>query len=703
MDPEALLEGLDDAQRAAVTSSAMPLVVLAPAGSGKTRVLTRRIAHRVATGAADPRHVLAITFTRKAAGELDDRLRRLGLRGDTTTGTFHAVAWGALRTRWADQGRRALTLLDRKGRVLTELAPAIPGKDKRSVALELATEIEWAKARMVTPDAYVDAVARASRKPNLKPDLVAEVYTAYEVRKHRSGLVDFDDLLALVARALEEDTAFAAAQRWRYRHLFVDELQDVNPLQFRLLEAWRGDRYDVTAVGDPQQAIYGWNGADAGFLLDIQRWWPPAEIIELERSYRSTPQILDGAAAVLRGARQAARSVTSTRVEGAPPRVQGHPTDRAEAMAIARAIRLARAPGRPWSEQAVLVRTHAQTHLIAEALRGAGVPHRVRGGAAFLDRPDVRRALRDLRSAAVPLATALADLELQLEVRAEHDDDLDLRAADADIDARAEVVADALDRRAEETAALAALLRMGRDYLRLDPVGRADTFSAWLTATVQSEGDTGGLGRDAVDLATFHAAKGLEWVTVHIAGAEDGYVPISYARTAAAKAEEARLLYVAMTRAQRELNITWAEQRTFASKVVDRRRSPLLDPLLAAAAAGAASEPLAGTDHPGTAGSPVASWTEELARQRELLRAGRPPGHEADPVLESLRHWRDVAARAARIDPEAVLPDHVLSLVVAARPRDVDELGAVRGVGPILASRFGDAMLGALAGLGGDT
>src|SRR5688572_30896334 len=145
MDPEVLLEGLDDAQRTAVTSAAMPLVVLAPAGSGKTRVLTRRIAYRVATGVADPRHVLALTFTRKAAGELDDRLHRLGLRGDATTGTFHAVAWGTLRMRWADLGQRPLALLDRKSRILAELAPSLPGKDRRTAMGEVAIEIEWAK------------------------------------------------------------------------------------------------------------------------------------------------------------------------------------------------------------------------------------------------------------------------------------------------------------------------------------------------------------------------------------------------------------------------------------------------------------------------------------------------------------------------------------------------------------------------------
>ena len=418
MDPEVLLEGLDEEQRAAVTSSAMPLVVMAPAGSGKTRVLTRRIAHRVAIGEADPRHVLALTFTRKAAGELDQRLRRLGLRSDATTGTFHAVAWGVLRTRWSDQGRSAPSLLDRKGRLLAEIAPSVPGRDRRSVAGDLAHEIEWAKARMVAPEGYEAAVRAAVRKPALRPAMVAEVYAAYETRKGRGGLVDFDDLLTLCAHALEDDATFATAQRWRFRHLFVDELQDVNPLQFRLLEAWRGDRYDITAVGDPQQAIYGWNGADAGFLLDIHRWWPPAEVIELSRSYRSTPEILEGAAAVLRGARQAARTVVATRPSGAVPEIRECDDDRAEALSIARAVRLAHAPGRPWGEQAILVRTHAQTHLIVEALRGSGIPHRVRGGSAFLNRPEVRRTLRDLRSSQAPLGTALADLELHIEARA---------------------------------------------------------------------------------------------------------------------------------------------------------------------------------------------------------------------------------------------------------------------------------------------
>ncbi|MGV3759491.1 MAG: ATP-dependent helicase [Actinomycetota bacterium] len=670
MEAEALLDGLDEEQARAVTSTAQPLVVLAPAGSGKTRVLTRRIAYQVATGAADARHVLALTFTRKAAGELTDRLRRLGLRADSTAGTFHAVAWAVLRTRWMDQRREPPTLLDRKGRVLAELAPKVPGRPVRTVAADLANEIEWAKARMVTPDTYVDEVSAAGRRPALRAEVVAEAYAAYEHRKQRGGLVDFDDLLALCARAIETDEVFATAQRWRFRHLYVDELQDVNPLQFRLLEAWRGDRYDVTAVGDPQQAIYGWNGADAGFLLDIHRWWPPAEVIQLRNSYRSTPQILRAAATMLRSARQPAQDVQAMRADGLAPHLGGHPTDRDEAVAIARAVRLAHAPGRRWADQAVLVRTHAQTVLLTEALREAGIPHRIRGGAAFLDRPEVRRALQELRRVDEPLGTALADLEATIELP------VDAEAPDAEA-------------RAEAAGLVAAVVRMGRDYLRLDPLGRTDTFVRWLHATVQSEGD-GGFGGDAVDVATFHAAKGLEWGVVHLAGIEDGYVPIAHARTPAARAEEARLLYVAMTRAQRELRITWADTRTFASKVVERRRSPLLDPLVATyrpeatVPAALASGPLE---------PPVADFAAQVASQRAALATRR----RADvPGLDALHRWRDGVARAARAEPDAVLADHILARVARQRPRDLEELSAVPGVGMILAHRFGEAMLSAL-------
>jgi DNA helicase-2/ATP-dependent DNA helicase PcrA len=218
-------------------------------------------------------------------------------------------------------------------------------------------------------------------------------------------------------------------------------------------------------------------------------------------------------------------------------------------------------------------------------------------------------------------------------------------------------------------------------------MGQADAFARWLTATVQSEGDAPA-GGDAIDLATFHAAKGLEWVVVHLAGVEEGYVPIAHARTAAAKAEEARLLYVAMTRAQRELRITWAEQRTFASKVIERRRSPLLEPIIAQRQL----EPVP-TEPGAHITPPVEDWSDQVALQRAALGTLQ---RASTPGLEALHRWRDSAARAARVEPDAVLPDHVLARVAAAQPDDLHQLGAIRGVGTILASRLGPAMLEAL-------
>jgi len=269
-----LLEGLDPAQLAAVTTPAQPLCILAGAGSGKTRVLTRRIAHRALTGTLDPRRALALTFSRRAAGELRQRLGSLGLRDTPTAGTFHAIAYAQLRSYWEAAGTREPALLDRKGRMVARLLPA-GGKLRVG---DVATEIEWAKARLIAPDDYEAAAVAERRVVPADPATIADLYRRYEDEKRHRGVVDFDDLLARAADALERDASFAAAQRWRFQHLFVDEYQDVNALQHRLLRAWLGDRTDLCVVGDPNQAIYRWNGADASFLSGFPEEFPDGEV-----------------------------------------------------------------------------------------------------------------------------------------------------------------------------------------------------------------------------------------------------------------------------------------------------------------------------------------------------------------------------------------------------------------------------------------
>jgi DNA helicase-2/ATP-dependent DNA helicase PcrA len=652
-----LLEDLDEAQRRAVTSQAMPLCIIAGAGSGKTRVLTRRIAWRCATAAADPRHVLALTFTRKAAGELKARLRRLGLRDEVAAGTFHALAYASLRGWWADRGVNPPALVESK---LALISRAMPRSRSGAVrAVDFATEIEWAKARMITPDRYAAAATAAGRRPPIDAATTAATFAGYEEAKRKAWTVDFDDLLGLCARALETDADLAAAQRWRYRHLHVDEFQDVNPLQFRLLEAWRGSAVDLCVVGDPNQAIYAWNGADPGYLTGFVDRFPGAEVVTLDRNYRSAPQVIAVANAVLAAGGDGFR-LRATRSDGPIPSVHAHPSDVAEARAVARAIIDLHGPGVPWSHQAVLVRTNAQTIKFEEALRAAHVPYRVRGRANFFDLPGIADALGILRSART-LADAIADLE----------------AGEVEEDERS----DAEQTRWENVEEF---VRLAHEYRTFATDPTTAGFEAWMTATVR--GEDAASRADRVDVATFHAAKGLEWPIVHLAGLEAGLVPIGHARTIEAAAEERRLFYVAVTRAERTLRCSWAQQRTFGARTANRTASPYLDEV----------QLVIGALH---AGERATDWRPHVAAQRDRLRAATPTvirdavATEDQPLFDALKHWRATAARAANVPAFVILNDSTLRELARTRPSTAGDLLAVPGIGPVKASRFGADVL----------
>jgi len=658
-----LLEGLNDAQRRAVTTRTAPLCILAGAGSGKTRVLTRRIAWRIAEGDADPRHVLALTFTRKAAGELSSRLSVLGVRDHVATGTFHAIAYAQLRRRWADRDERPPALADRKVRLL---APLLSSHHRAAVQpMDIATEIEWAKARFVSPAQYEAEAAAAGRKPALTLSVVASLYERYEEEKRRRGVVDFDDLLLLCARALQSDEAFAASQRWRFRHLFVDEFQDVNPVQFRLLEGWRGDRRDLCVVGDPNQAIFGWNGADANFLTEFGTRLPGGEVVRLDDNYRSSPQILAVADAVLNGSGSSrSRPLRANRPEGSTPSVRSWASDRDEARAVVRAMRRRHSPALPWSAMAVLARTNAQLLLFEEACTAAGVPHRVRGEGSFLSQPEIRQALNELRHLppTSPLSSAVPDLDEMVE--------------EAEGDRRQR---------------LEGLVRLAHEYEAVDQAANIDGFFAWLRATVG--GDAPATGGDVVELATFHAAKGLEWPVVFVVGLERGLVPIAQADTPATRAEERRLLYVAVTRAEQELHCSWAERRTFGARTLTRSPSAYLPAIEAAVKAGAEGSP--------------GEWRRFLDDGRQKLRTAserRPADvrallEKADPgIFEALKSWRAATAKRSGVPAYVIFHDTTLAALAEAKPRDRTGLLAVPGLGPVKAERYGEAVLAVLAG-----
>ncbi len=693
MDATGLLDGLTERQAEAVTSTGAPLCILAGAGSGKTRVLTRRIAYRAATGSAEPRHVLALTFTRKAAAELGRRLEALGVRDRVAAGTFHALAYAQLRQWWADNDRRPPTLLERKAAMLARLAGGAGGA--RVQPADMAAEIEWAKARMVVPERYAEAADQAGRQPPLPATAMASLYRRYEDEKRRRGQLDFDDLLLDCVSALTGDTAFAAAQRWRYRHLFVDEFQDVNPVQAALLACWRGPAPDTSTdlcvVGDPNQAIYSWNGADPSQLQLFSRREPGATVVVLDDNFRSTPQILAVAGAVISAGPGPGGVLRARRPEGPLPWIRSFDTDVDEARGIARAMRDRHRPGSAWSDLAVLTRTNAQLVAFERALGAAGIPFRVRGGGAFLSRPEVKAALAGLGPPHGPVATGLGDVAMSLRTPAlEPAAHLDLE----DVGPVPEPDGPA----AERLAVLEELVRLGHDYLAHEPDGSVAGFVAWLGATLRSEPPRA--SQDTVELATFHSAKGLEWPVVFLAGLERGLVPISFAKSDAARDEERRLLYVAVTRAERELHCSWARERTVGARVMKRQPSPWLEEIEAARGALAA----------GSAPSGPAEWRSRLAAERARLRGARggqannrrrgqlQVGGDADPeLLAALKAWRAGAAKAGGVPAFVVFHDATLATLAEARPSNRKDLLAVPGLGPVKAERYGQALLEVLA------
>jgi DNA helicase-2/ATP-dependent DNA helicase PcrA len=379
------------AQREAIESEDPLLCVVAGAGAGKTRVLTLRVARRVRDGSIDADRTLVTTFSRKAADELRARLWSLGVSG-VRAGTFHRTALGLLREQRELRGRPAPQLLPDRRRLLADVTTGDP---RRTRALD--GEIGWAKARLVPPDQYEGEARRHRRRSGVSHDQVADAYARYEAERARRRLLDFDDLIVACADALAGDSEFADSIRWRSRHLFVDEMQDVNPAQFRLLTALLSDDPDLFVVGDPNQSVYGFNGADPTLLNRLPEILRGTKIIRLDENHRCTPQVVAVATEVLRDVGGAAGSEVvpprTTRVDGPVPRVVSHATDVDEAAWAAHQAKLSRTPGRRWSSIAVLTRTNAQLTKVLAAMEAAGVPAAI-AGADLGPASDLRGASR---------------------------------------------------------------------------------------------------------------------------------------------------------------------------------------------------------------------------------------------------------------------------------------------------------------------
>ncbi len=542
--------------------------MLAGAGTGKTRTITRRIAQLVRTGHVAPGQVLAVTFTARAAGELRTRLRDLGVAG-VQARTFHAAALRQLRYFWPQVvGDELWPLLERKLRLVGQAAQRAGAPTGADELRDLAGEIEWAKGSLVTAEGYPAAVAAAHRAAPLAPAQVASVYTGYEELKNRARVLDFDDLLLHTAAALEEHSTVADEFRDRYRCFVVDEYQDVTPLQQRVLDAWLGARDDLTVVGDANQTIYSFAGAAPRFLLGFTRRFPAAVTVRLTRDYRSTPQVVslaNGVMSAARGRPAGARlRLEGQQPPGPAPSFDEYDDEPAEARAVAERIAELLRGGVAAAEIAVLYRVNAQSEAYEQALDAVGIAYQVRGGERFFQRPEVRAALRALRAAATTGSTG-SDRGLGSAVR-------DVLAGQG---LGAEPPSGSAARSRWES--LRALAELADDVMSSTPDADLGGFVAELDARADAAHPPAVRG---VTLASLHSAKGLEWDAVFLVGLVDGTLPIQYAEgDQAGLEEERRLLYVGVTRARHRLALSWASSRNAGGRR-SRRRSRFLHGLV---------------------------------------------------------------------------------------------------------------------------
>jgi DNA helicase II / ATP-dependent DNA helicase PcrA len=694
-----LIGDLDDEQREAVLAARGPVCVLAGAGTGKTRTITRRIAHLVAAGHVASHQVLAVTFTQRAAGEMRARLRALsnnwaGVSAESVQAmTFHAAARRQLSYFWPRTvGETGWQLLDTKFAVVAQAANRAGMSTSTDDVRDLAGEIEWAKASLISPEAYAAAVAQAGRDIPFDAAKIATVYAGYESLKARRdgmALLDFDDLLLHTAAAIENDDAVAQEFRDRYRCFVVDEYQDVTPLQQRVLDAWLGGRDDLTVVGDANQTIYSFTGATPRYLLDFSRRFPDAAVVRLERDYRSTPQVVSLANRVIAAARgRMAGSklhLVGQRDPGPNPTFTEHLDEVAEAAAVAKRIKNLIESGIAASEIAVLYRINAQSEVYEEALTEAGVPFQVRGGEGFFSRQEIRQALLALQRSAERGAVDGGNGQLPEIVRAileplgltaEPPPGTRARERWEALSGLAELVDEEVAQRPSlDLRALVGELHQRADA-RHPPV------------------------MQGVTLASLHAAKGLEWDAVFLVGLADNTLPISHALAHGPDSEpveeERRLLYVGITRARTHLELSWALARAPGGRQ-SRRPSRFLNGI-APQSPSDATPNRPRRPRGATPRCRVCNDTLTTPPAIMLRRCESCPSDIDEQLLAELKDWRLRTSKEMSVPAYVVFTDNTLIAIAETLPTDDAALVSIPGIGARKLEQYGPDVLAMVKG-----
>lgn len=553
MHTEALLENLDPEQREAAETLVGPTCILAGAGTGKTRTVTHRIAYGIAKGYYAANRVLALTYTNRAAGELRARLRQLGI-GAVSVKTFHAAALSQLEFFWPQfAGVPAPAVLESKARLISKVADEIKIRLDAGALRDFAGEIEWRKYSMLSMDEYAELVKSRPKVAGLSPAKNLELQKAYEDAKIKAQKVDWEDVLVLTLGMLRAEPRALAHVQQQYRFFTVDEYQDISPLQHALLDTWLGNHSDLCVVGDPNQTIYSFTGATSEYLQNFGSRYPDANVIQLTRNYRSTQQIVSFANRLTTES-AIVEPLRSEGDVGLAPRSLSFATVADECDALAATIRTKLDQGVKPSDVAVLYRVNGQSEAIEHALTQAGIDYQVRGGERFFNRPEIQNAIRAVRAEAVsntdkPLYQSVTEIVRSLGWQTQQPSEKGSPR--------------------EKWESLNSFLAITEE---LPEGATVADFAKELDERQRSQHEP---VKAAVTLSTMHAAKGLEWDMVFIVGLTEGYLPITYAQTESEIREEQRLLYVGLTRARKELTLSWA--RRDANSTRDREPSRFLN------------------------------------------------------------------------------------------------------------------------------
>ena len=690
---DALLEGLNDPQRDAVTHGDGPLLILAGAGSGKTRVLTHRIAYLVHTGEARADELLAITFTNKAAQEMRERVELL--LGRSTRGmwvlTFHSACTRMLRVEATRLGyTRQFTIYDQADarRLVKQCLDGVGADPKRFTPAAVQSQISDAKNRLRDAGEYRSLVGSYFEQT------VADAYELYERELLRFNAMDFDDLLVRAVNVLELFPEVRERYEQAFRHVLVDEYQDTNHAQYRWLTLLSGERRNLAVVGDDAQSVYGFRGADIRNILDFEQDFPDAHVVKLEQNYRSTQTILSAANAVIRHNRdQVAKALWTELGEGDPIKVRMLADEHAEARYVLGAIEGLLDEGVSRSEVAVFYRTNAQSRVLEDALVRAEVPYQVIGGTKFYERAEIKDAIAYLSLLANPadqvsftrvansprrgigqtslsrvIAYAATLGEPVWEVAAAADRVPGLGRAAISAIARfmdtmaelrelarggaavGELLEAVLSRsgyletleaertfeaqgRIENLEELVGVAREFDSSAETAPGGGEETgLDAFLAQiALVSDADTRRDDRGLITLMTLHNAKGLEYPIVFIIGCEEGIFPHSRSLDEGSLEEERRLCYVGITRAMRDLTLTYARRRTLFGAESFGLRSRFLDEI--------PGELTDSSDDVLGSGTGRISASRGLGRRRRDRACGRPLRYRVRAPDPRLRRW----------------------------------------------------------------